>query len=83
MDEEQRATPVWAMDLRERMARVEQKLDQYNDIREAAYAAKNQADNCANDIGEIKGSLTWLWRTIAGAIIGVVTAAVVTLRGGN
>lgn len=75
--------PVWAQEIRERMVRIETKLDQYNGIREAAYGAKNTAEGCADDIKEIKASLTWSWRTIAGAIVTGLVAVYMQLKGGN
>lgn len=59
----------------ERIVRIETKIDGYNNIREKAETALNKSVENEKDIEEIKGSLTWLWRTFVGAlIVGFVTA---------
>jgi len=64
------------MDIRERLVRVETKLDNHNGIRERLDAAEDKAienesrskSNC-HRIDKLEANLTWLWRTIAGAVI--------------
>jgi hypothetical protein len=73
--------PNWAQDMKERLVRLETKLDQYNSIREAAYNAKNLSETNSTDIAEIKGNLTWLWRTIAMSIIAGITGLYFKLKG--
>ena len=73
------------MDIRERLVRVETKLDNHNGIRERVDAVEDKA--IANDsrgksnthrIDKLEENNTWLWRTIAGAlIIAAITAMVV------
>jgi hypothetical protein len=79
--------PAWAQEIRERLIRLEtkfdQKFDQYNKVSDTAYEARNTAEGCADDIKEIKASLTWSWRTIAGAIMASLVAAYMQLKGGN
>lgn len=63
-------------DLRDRMARMETKLDRMNLIEDKA----NQAYDIAREalqstrsahkrLDEIEASITWLWRTVFGALI--------------
>jgi hypothetical protein len=53
----------------ERMVRMETKLDNYNGYREKTDAAFNMATNSEKRLDKIEGNVTWLWRTIAGALI--------------
>ncbi|MGI5840151.1 MAG: hemolysin XhlA family protein [bacterium] len=75
--------PAWALELRERMVRVETKLDYIGKANDTANEAKATADSCAKSICEIKSSLTWSWRAIAGALITGAIAAWMQLKGGN
>ncbi len=75
--------PVWAQEIRERVVRIETKLDNYTDIREAAADARRLGESNCKEIAEIKGLLSWLWRACAGAIIGGIVAAYMGLRGGS
>ena len=63
----------------QRLTAIETKIDQYNDVREKAEEAYSLSQANKEDIGEIKDSMKWLARTVAGAvivaIIGVAIAA--------
>lgn len=70
------------IDIRERLVRVETLLLSYNSMREELNCIKGQcADNDARSksntykIDEIKSNLSWLWRTIGGALIITATGA--------
>lgn len=56
-------------EIRERVARIEAKIDGYNGLREKIDKAYGIA--CANkeDIQELKDNNKWLWRTIIGGFI--------------
>jgi len=69
MSYNQEPVPAWAQDIRERVVRIETKLDQYNGIREAAYAALEQAEDNTEAIRELKDDRKWLWRTVIGAML--------------
>jgi hypothetical protein len=71
--------PDWAQEIRERVVRIETKLDYYNGIRETAHEAKNMSISNCEAIREIKGNMTWLWRTIGGALIVAAVAALLTI----
>ena len=64
------------VDIRERLVRVETKLDNHNGIREKLDACEdkgieNEARGKSNThrINKLEESYLWLWRTVAGAII--------------
>lgn len=73
--------PVWAQEIRERVVRIETKLDNWAGIREAVATAQRMSESNCKEIAEIKGTLSWLWRAIAGAIIGGVIATYIQMRG--
>lgn len=68
-------------DIRERLVRVETKLDAQNDLRKEVEETKTKAtetearskSNC-HRIDRIEANLTWLWRSLAGAIIAAAVA---------
>jgi len=59
-------------DVRERVVRIETKLDQYNAVRETAYKAKELAEDNEKAIGELKDSQKWGTRTGIGALVGLL-----------
>lgn len=77
--------PDILMEIRERLVRVEVKLDNHNGIRERVDAVEDRAieneamgkSNCKS-IDKLEENSTWLWRTIVGAIIaaGVTALAI-------
>ncbi|EHK9410432.1 hemolysin XhlA family protein [Enterococcus faecalis] len=50
----------------DRLARIETKLDNHEQLREKADIALSMAKNNEDDIAEIKENQKWTWRTIAG-----------------
>jgi len=63
-------------DIRERLARLETKIDNLNDLSKkvdetANKVAEIEARSKSNThrIDKLEANLTWLWRTIAGAVI--------------
>lgn len=66
MDEQ---IPAWAQEIRERVVRIETKLDEYNGIRKAAYEALETSKDNSEDIRDLKDDRKWLWRTVAGAFL--------------
>lgn len=75
------------MDIRERLVRVETKLDNHNGIRERLDTVEDKAienesrskSNC-HRIDKLEENNTWLWRTIVGAIICAAVAAFVVFK---
>ncbi|EHQ92120.1 hemolysin XhlA family protein [Desulfosporosinus youngiae] len=72
------------MEIRERVVRVETKLDAQNDLRERVCSVEEKATETeqrsksnTHRIDKLEANNTWLWRTVAGAIIsaGVGTLA--------
>ncbi|XID92514.1 hemolysin XhlA family protein [Paenibacillaceae bacterium WGS1546] len=76
-------------EIRERVVRLETKIDAMTDVRETADAARESALEALQSarsshlrIDEIADNQRWLWRTLVGAIIAAVIAAVTKLGGG-
>ncbi|WP_239616139.1 hemolysin XhlA family protein [Cohnella mopanensis] len=76
-------------DIRERVVRLETKIDAMTDVRETAEAARDSALEALQSsksshlrIDEIADNQRWLWRTLVGAILAAVIAAVTNLQGG-
>lgn len=64
------------VDIRERLVRVETKIDAQNDIRERVEAVEDKAievearsKSNTHRLDKLEANSTWLWRTVAGAII--------------
>ncbi|EJL29931.1 hemolysin XhlA family protein [Brevibacillus sp. BC25] len=63
-------------DIRERMVRVETKIDTMNDVRATAEEAKETANEALqygksahHRLNEVSDNQKWLWRTVVGAVI--------------
>jgi hypothetical protein len=84
-------------DIRERLVRVETKIDAMSDVKETATEAKETANKALQStqsahhriddladkrIAAIEDNQRWLWRTIVGGIIAAVIAAVAKFKGG-
>lgn len=75
------------VDIRERLVRVETKLDNQNDLRgrvgdvetKATETESRSKSNC-HRLDKIEASYTWLWRTVIGAIIAAGVSAVVAFK---
>lgn len=52
-----------------RLAVIESKIDDYNNIKEKCDVAYTKSQENEKDINEIKDKIKWISRTIAGAII--------------
>ena len=52
-----------------RLAVIESKLDDYNNIKEKTEEAYNKSNINEKDIAEINDKIKWLSRTVAGALI--------------
>lgn len=78
--------PDILMEIRERLVRVEVKIDNHNGIRERVDAVEDKAieneargkSNC-HRIDKLEENNTWLWRTIAGAFIVAAITGVAVL----
>lgn len=71
----------------QRVTRVETKIDSYNGLRDKidtceTKITETEARSKSNThrIDKVESNLTWLWRTIAGALIVAAIAAFVTFR---
>jgi hypothetical protein len=76
-------------DIRERVVRLETKSDAMTDVRETAEAAREAAlealqvaRSAHKRLDEIADNQRWLWRTIVGAILAALIAAITNLQGG-
>ncbi|MFC4305814.1 hemolysin XhlA family protein [Cohnella boryungensis] len=75
-------------EIRERIVRVETKIDAMTDVRDTADEAKDKAvealdksKSAHHRIDDIADNQRWLWRTVVGAIIAVVVAAATKFNG--
>ncbi|MHB8124627.1 MAG: hemolysin XhlA family protein [Desulfitobacteriaceae bacterium] len=73
------------IDIRERLVRLETKLDTQSDLREKvenmeakAIETESRSKSNTHRINKLEANNTWLWRTIAGAVIvaGVTALAI-------
>lgn len=69
----------------QRVTRVETKIDSYNGLRDKidcceTKITETEARSKSNShrINKVESNLTWLWRTIAGALIVAAIAAYIT-----
>lgn len=72
------------VDIRERLVRVETKIDAQNGIREKVDAVENLAKDAetrsksnTHRLDKLEANNTWLWRTVAGIVIAAVMAVVI------
>lgn len=71
-------------EIRERIVRIETKLDNYNDLREKAEKAHALSIQNTTSIKRIEDNQTWLWRTVIGGLItGAIAAIFAFLKGGG
>jgi len=70
-------------EIRERIVRIETKLDQYNDIRNTAYKAKELAESNEEKIKELKENQKelkenqkWAGRTAVGTLFGLIAKVI-------
>ncbi|WP_425805250.1 hemolysin XhlA family protein [Desulfitobacterium sp. Sab5] len=75
------------VDIRERLVRVETKIDAQNDIRERVDAVEDKATKTeersksnTHRIDKLEANNTWLWRAFAGAIIAAAVGAIVVFK---
>lgn len=61
--------PPWAVEMKERLARLETKIDRYNNVRDTAYEAKQKALENERDIQQLQADRQWLYRLVIGALI--------------
>jgi len=76
-------------EIRERVVRLETKIDAMTDVRTTADEAKekaiealDKAKSAHHRLDEIKDNQKWLWRTVAGTIIAGVIGALINFNGG-
>ncbi|TGE35859.1 hemolysin XhlA [Desulfosporosinus fructosivorans] len=75
------------IDIRERLVRVETKLDNQNDLRdrtcnveEKATETEARSKSNTHRIDKLEAANTWLWRTVAGSMIVAAVGAVVVFK---
>lgn len=64
----------------ERLARIEEKIDDYKDIRDKAESAYSTSMQNVKDIQSINSNVTWCWRTVVAAIIAAVAGLLIKFR---
>lgn len=75
------------IDIRERLVRVETKLDTQNGLREKVEFIENKTTETearsksnTHRIDKLEANNTWLWRTVVGAIISAAVAALAIFK---
>ncbi len=76
------------VDIRERIVRLETKIDSMTDVRETAEAAEKTANEALqyakagqHQINELKDNQKWLWRTVVSAVIAGAVSFFIKLKG--
>ncbi|CRF29015.1 Haemolysin XhlA [Mycobacterium tuberculosis] len=76
------------VDIRERLVRVETKIDDMRDVRETAETAEKTANEALQSaksahhrLDEVNDNQKWLWRTVLGAVIAGVVSFFMKLKG--
>ncbi len=76
-------------EIRERMVRVETKLDNMADLRQVAYDAHDSAKEALQSskaahhrLDEVSDNQRWLWRTVVASVIGMVVTILAKYKGG-
>lgn len=64
----------------ERLARIEEKIDDYKDIRDKAENAYSTSQQNSKDITVINNNVTWCWRTIVAAIITAIIGLIIKFK---
>lgn len=59
-------------ELIDRLARIETKIDDYNNLRDKLDKAYGITKGNEKDIIEIKDNQKWLWRAFVGGLIGLI-----------
>jgi hypothetical protein len=62
------------LEIRDRVIRVETKIEGYNGLREKVDKAYNLSANNKEDVDDMKDNQKWLWRTTLGGILAAVIA---------
>lgn len=75
------------MDIRERLVRIETKQDAQSDLGKVVDAVEktgveteSRSKSNTHRIDKLEANLTWLWRTIAGAVIVAGVSAIVVFK---
>lgn len=71
----------------QRVTRVETKIDSYNGLRDKIDSCETKltetearSKSNTHRINKVESNLTWLWRTIAGALIVIVVGGLFVIR---
>lgn len=77
-------------EIRERLVRVETKIDAMKDVKATAETAKETANEALEKsksahlrINEVADNQRWLWRTFVGGIIAAIITIFINLKGGS
>lgn len=70
----EKETQELLLDIKERVVRIETKLEDFGDTKRKADDAYNMSVSNKGDIEEMKDGQKWLWRTVGGGFIAGVIA---------
>ena len=68
-------------DIRERLVRVETKIDDIQNLRDKVNTSYNLASNVMDRIQKLEENQKWVWRSFAGAIITSIVAWFMKFKG--
>ncbi len=63
-----------------RLTKIEEKLDDYKNIKDKTEEAYNLSKKNEEDIKAIQDNARWLWRTIAGILIAGIISAIIVFK---
>jgi ABC-type hemin transport system substrate-binding protein len=61
--------PSWAVEIKQSIARIEEKLESYGNIREKAENADHLSKTNKEKIENLEDNQMWLWRTVGSGLI--------------
>ena len=69
MDGQRQSIPEWAQDIRERIVRIETKLDQWSTVVDTTFKALALAQQLEKDVRDLQDDRKRLWWAVATALI--------------
>lgn len=63
-----------------RLTKIEEKLDDYKNIKDKTEEAYSLSKKNEEDIKAIQDNARWLWRTIAGILIAGIISAIIVFK---
>jgi len=74
--------PPWVSEIRERLARIEERLDNFHDVRKAAFGAKETAEDAMEVVKELQADRNKFFWAIIGTWIAAAADFLFRRQGG-